>query len=257
MLINNIKLKKMKKFLLLFCATALVLTSCSSDDSSDSETPDAGASDGVFLKKTITTNSEGGKYTTNYTYDGNKLVSVIDNSGDSNEYYTYTGDLITKLEYKLSDGTVEQLNTYAYTDGKLTTFVRIDPDMDWGNKEVYTHNADGTITVKTYIGDSKTQTQLNSTGTVKFSNGEVIEITSDVQDDHSYTYDTKNNPLRNVLGWNKINFIDGEANDVLHNMLTDKVGSEVWYSYTYTYNADGYPTKSVESVEEETVELFY
>jgi len=244
----------MKK-ILLFCAIALALNSCSSDDSSDSGSSNG---DGVLLKKTIATDAEGTKVTSNYTYDGNKIVSVIDNSGDSNEYYTYTGDLITKLEYKLPNGTVEQINTYSYdSNGRLATFVRIHPDTDWGNKELYTYNADGTITAKHYTGDSKTQTFLNSTGTIKFANGEVIEITDDFQDDHAYTYDTKNNPLKNVIGWNKINFTDGETNDVLHNMLTDKVGTEVWYSYSYTYNADGYPTKSVESVEEETVELFY
>lgn len=241
----------MKK-ILLFCAVALALNSCSSDDSSSD------SSSSVLLKKTVMTDAEGTKVTSNYTYDGNKIVSVIDNSGESNEYYTYTGDLITKLEYKLPDGSIEQVNTYSYdSNGRLTTFVRIDPDMDWGNKELYTYNADGTITVKAYTGDSETQTFHNSTGTVKFANGEVIEITNDVQDDHVYTYDTNNNPLKNVLGWNKINFTDGEANDVLHNMLTDKVGAEVWYSYTHTYNADNYPTKSVESVEKETVEYFY
>lgn len=242
----------MKKLLLLFGALALSLTSCSSDDSPSDES----TTDGVLLKKIITTTSEG-KVTTIYTYDGNKIVSDVDDSGESNAYYTYTGDLITKIEYKLPNGTVEQINTYAYTDGKLTTFVRIDPGMDWGNKELYTYNADGTVTSKQYIGDSKTQTSLNATVIIKFANGEVVDMINDFNDSHSYTYDTKNNPFKNVLGWNKINFTDGEANDVLHNMLTDKAEGELWYSYTYTYNADGYPTKSVESVEEETVEYFY
>lgn len=242
----------MKKLLLLFGALALSLTSCSSDDSPSDES----TTDGVLLKKIITTTSKG-KVTTNYTYNGNKIVSDVDDSGESNAYYTYTGDLITKIEYKLPNGTVEQINTYAYTDGKLTTFVRIDPGMDWGNKELYTYNADGTVTSKQYIGDAKTQTSLNATVIIKFANGEVVDMINDFNDSHSYTYDTKNNPFKNVLGWNKINFTDGEANDVLHNMLTDKAEGELWYSYTYTYNADGYPTKSVESVEEETVEYFY
>ncbi|WP_125722508.1 membrane lipoprotein lipid attachment site-containing protein [Flavobacterium ustbae] len=243
----------MKKILCLFGALTLLLTSCSSDES-----PSNGSTDSVFLKKTISTYSDGSKVTTNYTYNGNKIVSIIDDSGESNAYYTYTGDLITKLEYKLPGGTVEQVNTYAYsTDGKLTTFVRIDPEMDWGNKEVYTYNTDGTVTVKEYIGDATTQTTLNSTGTVKFSNGEVVEMINDTHSSHTYTYDTKNNPLKNVAGWNKINFTDAEANDVLHNMLTDKAEGELWYSYTYTYNDANYPVKAVESIEEETVEFFY
>lgn len=241
----------MKKILCLFTALTLVLASCSSDDSSSD------SSNSVLLKKTINTDNKGKKITTNYTYNGNKIVSSIDDLGDSNAYYTYTGDLITKLECKLPDGTVELVNTYNYTDGKLTTFVRINPDMDWGYKEIYTYNADGTITVEKYVGDSKTQALHNATGTVKFSNGEVIEIFDDNSSNHKYTHDTKNNPMKNVLGWNKINFTDGEGPAVIHNMLTDKVGAEFWGNYTYTYNGDEYPIISIDSVEEETVEYFY
>ncbi|RZJ49453.1 MAG: hypothetical protein EOO44_18240 [Flavobacterium sp.] len=254
----------MKKILCLFGAMTLLLSSCSSNDdySPEEENDDNGnnnpGTETVFLKKTIITDSEGDKVTSIYSYNGNKIVSIVDDSGESNAYYTYTGDLITKLEYKLPDGTIEQVNTYAYdSKGRLVDFVRIDPVYDLGNREVYTYSADGSINYTEYIGDATTQDQENSTGTVKFSNGEVIEMTNTVNDDHSYTYDTKNNPLKNVLGWEKICFTDSEANDVLHNMLTDKTGDEVWYSYTYTYNDAGFPTKSVESVEKETSEFFY
>ncbi|MBE8725845.1 hypothetical protein [Flavobacterium hungaricum] len=245
----------MKKILCLFGALTLVLTSCSSDDSSSE------SSDNVLLKKTIITNSDGEKTTINYKYDGNKIVSAIDDSGDSNMYYTYTGDLITKIEYKYPDGTIDQINTYSYNaEGKLTTFLRVDPEMDWGNKEVYTYNTDGTITAQAYSGDSKTQTLKGTVNTIKFINGEVSEIVSAASwENHKYTYDDKNNPEKNILGMDKIAFVDGEANGVKFNILTDTSEGDLWTNSTFTYNDKGYPTKEVDKGSDSlgTSEYFY
>ncbi len=242
----------MKKFLLLFCAMTLALTSCSSDDNS---------SDTVLLKKVVLTGSEG-KTTVNYTYNGNKLVSVVDDFKVINMHYTYTGDLITKIDFKLPDGSIEQTNTFTYgTDGKLATFVRVEFDEDdfKGYKEVYTYNANGTISVKAYNGDDKTQTNATGTSTITFVNGDVSEITSTNSPDHKYTYDSKNNAAKNVLGLDKIAFVDGEGTDVFHNQLSDTADGEIWSTYSFTYNADGYPEKSIDNEEGEsfTSEYFY
>ncbi|MDQ6527640.1 hypothetical protein [Flavobacterium sp. LHD-85] len=232
----------MKKILCLFGALTLLLTSCSSDDSSSD------SSSNVLLKKIVITNSDGEKFTTNFKYDGNKIVSAIDDSGEANLYYTYTGDLITKIEFKYPDGTIDQINTFTYNaEGKLTTFVRVEPNMDWGHKEVYTYNADGTISVKSYSGDSETQTGEGVTSTIKFVNGEVSEILAITanQPDHKYTYDNKNNPTKNILGMDKIAFVDGEGNGVKFNILTDSADGDLWGNSTFTYNDQGYPTKEV------------
>lgn len=234
----------MKKFLCLFGALALLLASCSNDDSSDS-------SNSVLLKKVILTN-EDGNVTVNYKYDGNKIVSITDDSGEIGMYYTYTGNLITKVEFKLADGTIDQVNTFTYTsDGKLSTFLRVEPNMDWGHREVYTYNTDGTITSHTYIGDSKSQTSDDGLATIKFLDGEVVEIiaiTSN-QPNRKYTYDTKNNPAKNILGFDKISFVDGEGIGVLHNEISEITDGKVSSSYNYTYNADGYPEKSVDKID--------
>jgi hypothetical protein len=241
----------MKKFLLLFCAMSLALTSCSSDDDS---------SDSVLLKKVVLTGT-GGKTTVNYTYDGNKLVSVVDDFKVINLHYTYTGDLITKIDFKLPDGSIEQTNTFSYgSDGKLTTFVRVEFDEELkGYKEVYTYNANGTISVKSYNGDDKTQTNATGTSTITFVNGDVSEITSTNSPDHKYTYDSKNNAAKNVLGLDKIAFVDGEGTDVFHNELSDTADGEIWSTYSFTYNSDGYPEKSTDNEEGEsfTSEYFY
>ncbi|MWB95114.1 hypothetical protein GON26_12145 [Flavobacterium sp. GA093] len=245
----------MKKILCLFGALALILTSCSSDDSSD----DNGT---VLLKKSITTDSEGEKLTRTYKYDGNKIVSMTNDSGEEGLYYTYTGNLITKIEFKFPDGTLEQVNTYEYdSKDRLVTFIRSEPLDELGSKEVYTYNADGTVSVKHYSGDHESQTGLNGEGTIYFSNGEVSKILISNGTSRSYTYDDKNNPMKNVLGYDKIAFEDSEASGVLHNILTetDLDYDELESSYSFTYNSDNYPTNSIENEDGETatVEFFY
>jgi hypothetical protein len=241
----------MKKFLLLFGALTLSLTSCSRDDSSDSSS--------VLLKKEIATDSDGDKVTTNYKYDGNKLVDITVQGFTGGLYFTYTGDLITKIEFKY-DGVVEQINTYAYdSNNRLVSFVRAEPQDELGFKEVYTYNTDGTVSVKTYRGDHLSQTTANGTGKIIFTAGEVTEITATDSPTRSYTYDDKNNPMKNVLGYDKISFADGEASGILHNIVSSKYNNEVMAAYVLTYNADNYPVKSVESEDGEvaTIEYFY
>ncbi|KAF2337720.1 hypothetical protein [Flavobacterium ginsenosidimutans] len=244
----------MKKILCLFGALTLLLTSCSSEDSP--------SSDLVLLKKNVITTPEGDKITVNYKYDGNKIVSTTDDSGDVGLYYTYTGDLITKIEFKYADGTVDQINTFSYNaEGKLTTFVRVEPNMDWGHKEVYTYNADGTVTAQSFSGDGTTQTLEGTTNTIKFVNGEVSEIISEDAswENHKYTYDNKNNPTKNILGMDKIAFVDGEGNGVKFNILTDTSEGDLWTNSTFTYNENGYPVKEVNTGSDSlgTIEYFY
>lgn len=252
----------MKKNLLCLFSALLVLASCSSDVTREDEIIDDVPTPvgQILLKKMIEKYDNGVTRTITNTYDGNKLVSQIYNNSKEGIYYTYAGNLITKMEFKLADGSVEQVNSYEYNDkGKLVIFKRIDPIEDLGNKEVYTHNADGSISVLEYIGDSKTQTKENATRKITFLNGEVAEITSTNSPNHKYTYDTKNNPSKNILGMDKIAFVDGEADGILHNTLTDTSGAELSASYTYTYNTDNYPATSVETSEDGkiTTQYFY
>lgn len=253
----------MKKKLLCLFSSILVLSSCSSDVTREDNVivDEIQTGDIVLLKKTIEKYESGETRTTLYNYNGNKLVSLVYDNSKEGIYFTYTGDLITKMEFKLADGTVEQVNSYEYdAKGKLTIFKRIDPIEDLGNKEVYTYNEDGSVSVLQYIGDSETQTQDNATSKITFLKGEVAEITSTNSPNHKYTYDTKNNPAKNIIGMSKIAFVDGEADAVLNNTLTDTSGDEVVTSYTYTYNAGNYPLTSIEISKEEgklSTQYFY
>lgn len=266
----------MKKILCFFTVLTLVLSSCSSDDDGRDTVPVTEIitkpitepiiepkKENQFLpKKTIRTDEDGLILTTIYTYNGNKIISGIEDSGEG-IHYIYTGDLITKLEYILANGTVEQVDSYEYdSKGKLTTFKRIDPIENLGNKEVYTYNADGSVAVVEYIGDSKTQTRENATSIITFLNGEVSEITSTNSPNFKYTYDTKNNPIKNILGMDKITFTDGEASGIFHNIISEiSVYGNATTTRTakITYNVDGYPEKSVDDFEGKvtTTEYFY
>lgn len=231
---------------------ALVLNSC--DSSSDDDGGSAGV---VLLKKTIETDSEGNVVTSIASYNGAK-IDKITATGDFLIDFTYTGDLITKEEYS-QGGEVFQINNYTYTDGKIATFTRIEPLDDLGYKEVFTHNNDGTISVAVFIGDAASQTMANGTSTITIANGEVTSITtSGFGVDHTYTYDTKNHPFKNVIGYAKISYVDGEASGMLKNITLDESDfGDV--STTYTYFANQYPETAVENDggDETTTEFFY
>ena len=244
----------MKKLLYLFSAIALTLASCSSEDDSNN------ISD-VLVTKIIETYEDNSTYTTEYVYSGTKLVSSTDSDGEY-QLFTYTGNLITKIEYFLSDDTLDQVETYTYdSSDRLISFVRVFPtDTDWGNKETYTYNTNGTIFVNYYSGDYNSQTNLDQTGVITFLNGEISQIATSDGNTDDYTYDNKNNPFKNVLGYNKIYFTDALTDGVVNNIVT-MTSSSTGGSYvnTNTYNSNDFilTSESVSSVETISSEFFY
>ncbi|WP_300565997.1 hypothetical protein [Flavobacterium sp.] len=236
----------MKKLIYACSVLALLFTSCSSDSDSPATT------DGTLVKKIIDTDPIGDVMTTNFTYSGNKIVSAIDDTEETDMYFTYTGDDITKLEYKLNDGTVDQVDNYSYdSTGRLISMISIEPTIDWGSKEVYTYNTDGTVSVSYYSGDELSQTNLDGTGKIYFTNGEVSKIErydgADLEDTTTYTYDTKNNFMKNVTGYSKINFAFSTADGVNHNIISENSTLNGLWSYSFVYNDNGFPSSSTET----------
>jgi hypothetical protein len=246
----------MKKLVLVFSALVMVLSSCSS---SDEETNTPPTSSSVLVKKAIVEDEDGG-YTTLYTYNGNKIVKTT-NSDDTSEVFTYSGDLITKIEY-YTDTTLDQKDIFTYnTDNKLITYTRLDYGVEWGTKETYVYNSDGTLSVTEYIGDLTSQTQLNSTSKIYFTNGEISKTevfeggikTNTI----TYTHDTKNNPYKNITGFNKLSISSGGG--ISHNILTEVDTDAGTSTYEYTYNSNDYPSteKETYSGETYTTQYFY
>jgi YD repeat-containing protein len=247
----------MKKIALVFSAVALILTSCSSSDDSPTQSGD-------FLPKTITDNSPlDGTLTSHYVYNGNKLVTVTDSDGVVEEY-TYTGDRITRINYKT--GTfIEQQDNYSYdAQGRVTSYQRLDFDDQLGNLETFTYNANGTVSSSYFIGDDVTQDTPSGSEVIYFTNGEATMIESfddngDLVSVYDFTYDTKNNLFKNVTGFAALNIIEGDVIGVAHNVLTADY-QDFSYTYEMTYNADNYPTVIVEkdgATVESTVNVTY
>jgi hypothetical protein len=210
--------------------------------------------DTVFLQQTIDAYTDGNVITTDYNYNGNRLVSIISNDAvDTFDlYFSYTGSLITKMEYKFEDGTVEQTETFEYdANNSLIAYKLVVPDDQggYGFRYTYVYNADGTITGTKYIGDASSQEDLSLTETISFTDGEVTSIVTSTGSSYTYTYDTKNNPLRNVVGLSKIAFAGGEGNSAKFNLTREVIvnGLETnTYNYTYQYLPNNYPTQSIQ-----------
>ena len=261
---NQLKLSKMKKLAIACSAFLLILSSCSS--SSDG----GGASSSLKLHQQSITDNSGISETDTFTYNGNKLLRIDSSDGSYTKAY-YTGNLITKFEdYDDTDTLIEQ-STYTYnSDNKLASYIYLDFEQDTAEKEVFTYNADGTISSSYYYGNSAsaTPTDMVTTRVITLLDGEVHTTVSTGDDDstYTYTYDTKNNPLKNILGYDKLaGYADGENLGIMHNIVTEAHldgNSGVTYTdnYVYTYNSSDFPLTSVVSqsgITMETVEYIY
>lgn len=224
-------------------ALVLLFSSCGSDDGGDA------TGGNVLIKKTIENGPEG-QYITVATYNGTKLVKLTSNDGEVVEF-TYTGDDITKMVYKV-DGAIEQEERYTYnSEGKMATHISLDHDMQWGSKEVFTYNSDNVVTVDNFSGDLESQENEDGTNTITFVNGEVSQIVTPF-DTITFTYDNKHNPFKNITGFSKISYADQGASGILHNVLSESSSNGGGSTYTYTYNSSDYPTQVVEDWDGET-----
>ena len=225
------------KTLLCFLAGVMALVSCSSSD--DGNNP-------VLLEKMIQTSSGGTITTLRATYDGNRISEIISNDGFVS-HFTYTGDLITKREYK-SGETLLLTELYQYDNNqRLALYLRLQHNENQGRKEVYLHADDGTILMTAYEGDLVSQENIIGYATITFlDNGEVGTI-AHFGVDRTYTYDSKNNPFRNIAGYSKISWVNAAASGILHNITSESFDGTAGTTTSYTYNDQGYPVQGVKA----------
>lgn len=252
----------MKKILLLLSFSVVLLSSCSSDDSSTSESQ-------PLLLKTMT---EGdvlfGQTVTHYSYNGNKLVEIF-KDGDDDDYidaYTYTGDLITKIEkfYVFDFGTPSEdrqlLSTdqFAYnSNNQLVQFTTTSQDFDGERVTTYTYNSNNTVSFAQNANVPGEPTESLKTGTITMGNGEITKLQVVKQFDSytdNYAYDTKNSIFKNVTGYDKIllthilgtqgslTWVNSIVGGISHNFLNHQG------DYQYTYNSDNYPLTANQSL---------
>jgi hypothetical protein len=227
----------MKKLLYLFSASLLVFASCSKDDN----TPDPVTS--TLVKKVIYTDLDKSVFTTETTYNGNKIVSTLDSDG-SKEVYTYTGEIITKVEETDGKGVLESTTEYTYNNGKLATSLVKEVGADYNYKTVYTYNADGTVSFADVMINTKTGATDDggTVGKYTYNGGNLVKkVYSYYGKEYSSTfeYDTKYNPFKNVTGYSLL--LDNE-DDASVNNVVKRTSSGTVSTNTYTYDANGFPT---------------
>lgn len=233
----------MKK-IIVACLALFLVVSCSSTDSPS-------ASQDVLVKRTVNTDEKGFVETLNFSYNGNKIVKIESDQGFKVQF-TYSGDLITQARY--TEGTTEfQSENYTYnSQGQMVTYVLLSPLQDYGAKEVYTYNADGTIEYTRTLGDLVSQTESPTTGKLFFTNGEISKAETygfGAVNVVNYTYDNKNYPFKNTTGISKISFAGQAISGFNHNILTEDHPNfpDANVTSSYQYNSNNYPISATET----------
>lgn len=256
-------LKTMKKIFFLFSFSLLVLASCSNDDNSTTDSVTS------ILPKTVIYTypsypSENSIST--FVYNGNKIVSSKNEIGRTD--YTYDGNVIVKAtgyvivsgkDVKSYEGLYTYLNnkltTYSYAEGFTAQF----PEGQRRGRSVYTYNSDGTVKRESYSTDTTTGIEYKGyfTTVSTFVSGNLVKAVTTSEAPGSnyvstdvYEYDSKKNPLRNVLGFNLLLDDKGKysVNNIVKHTTSSVNGPGVpgpyVYQTEYAYDTNGYPTKA-------------
>ncbi|PKB15180.1 hypothetical protein [Flavobacterium sp. 5] len=241
----------MKKIFTLAAAATLAFTSCTSDDNEDK------SSDSLILPKTVSYidayNSEDNSIAT-VTYNGNKIVQIVD--GDSKTEYVYTDDLITKTidTHDNGDSKYTDIIEYTYIDNKLAT--EFSTSSSTSNSIVnkykykYTYNNDGTILRIGYYFDTDGNEIEGGTTRLTVSNGNVLKSESLNEDEtidrsETHEYDNKNSFFKNILGLDKLYVSEGGEYSTNNEIkFTSSEYPTDDYTITYIYNDNGFPTEA-------------
>jgi hypothetical protein len=244
----------MKKILCLFAFSALFLSSCSSSDSSSS------SASGPLVKTMIidSANPADDDFNLLFTYSGNKILNVKD-SGVLIEEYIYTGDKLTRVNHPQDNGYI----VIEYTGDQVSKFTEYDIDNDSAEKTLVTYSGN-TFTRTVYSGDLTSQTTLSHTEVCTVQNGNLTQLTRTSfgsSNTETVTYDTKNNPFKNIMGYANFQVLDLDIEGNLNNATDYSSGGSYHDTISFTYNADNYPlteiTYDISSVLRESVSYTY
>lgn len=240
-------MKKVFQYLFLSLIVAS-LVSCSGD--SDTNSP-------VLLRKLTSVNmGQNAIYT--FSYKGTQLTKVafeIEAVADGSGYdlYTYNGNLIAEVKRFNSANQNTATTTFTYnSNNQLTQVVKVQPTTNYGFKNVFTYNVDGSVTVNGFSGTTTSQnTPSDIVEKFYFNNGEVSQkefVSNTTNFSVAYTYDNANHPLQNVTGINAIklysfiaNGLFGMQHNVIQQITTPLGESPVAINLEADYNTNNYP----------------
>lgn len=232
----------MKNQLLLFSFLVLLFTSCSNDSESNN--------DSILIKKIVSV-SNGSSNTTNFFYDGNKLTSI--QVGTVNLNYTYLDNNIINI--KRNNGSFFESETIFEYDNqeRIISELYIDNFNDFSERTVYEYQADNTIAYQKYFGDAFSQPNIGNSGVIYNTNlGETYKIEQFSQGQlfrkSVWTYDTKNNPLKNIVGFNKQPLHAGKFHNYLTSDLYQNFELVSNSTFEYSYNGNDFPIQCIQNL---------
>jgi hypothetical protein len=238
-------MKKTKSIVWLLSIFILTLHSCSNDNDNNVK----------LLKKIVETSEAGTSEITLFTYNGYEIVS-IDGTHKRTDF-TYADGLISKtITLNKTNQLVETIE-YTYVAGELVTV------NSMGNYRInYIHNSDKTVSYEKLMV-SGNQEKKEFHGVLYFENGNftkderILDNTAtSVLSKYSisFDYDSKNNPLYNILGYKKLldyNEAISSNNSVVNTVITSVakddqiISSAVFFKNSFTYDLDNYPTEQI------------
>ena len=230
---------------LAFLSLILFAFGCNSDDSETTN------SDLVLVKKITETIYHSGNEEvriSNFTYQNNKLVSI--NNGNGHDLkIIYDGDKVIRTEAHDAEGPLRGSN-FTYDGNNM---IKIQTTDNQGKAE-YTYT-NGNVSTISYYGRTNNEFALLGIQSLTCSNGNISQvIIDDYQWDPStskttFTYDTGNNPLRDISVYLRLSLVFEGINPINSNTtssssyytnLNNALPSAV-YRYETTYNASNFP----------------
>ena len=234
----------MKKALVILFVSIFAM-SCSSEDDNENISTET-----ILIKKINYSNQNSADVSeVKYTYDGTKLVSAtIDNSTTLS--YIYEGNLITRINTYSAGNVLTNYFVFEYDNNRLIRSRHIIPVANQGFRSEFTYNPDNTISVSLFSGGVATQNTADGTGKYFMAeNGEIAkyeEYQSLGTVTRIYSYDNKNNPYKNITGFDKLLNQPGKYHNVTDELSLDAAGSVIASeSHTYIYNERDFPQSAV------------
>lgn len=189
-----------------------------------------------------------------FKYNGNKLVELYTDEYGTAVVFTYTGDKITKMEHVDDES---QIVLYNYSDNRLVkaqTFLK----GKLVHTAEYSYNTDGTVDVKDLNPQKDGSIYVTSEKEYYDANGNRVkreDSRNNPPTTYSYEYDSKNNPYKNITGFNFITRIG--KNNLISETINSGSGFISNTTHDYQYNELDYPISHTTTRNNKTTIIFY
>lgn len=250
---------KATKRLFLIIVITFLFNSCSNeDDQNENQNINS-----VLPKKIeIIVSSTNETTIIDYEYFENKIIKetrLSDNNNIKNVFtYYYTNNLITKVDESVR----YTLNVSNNRDYTYNFYYNAQENLAQDNR-IYLNNTPPLTSTTYYTYSNNTISYSNKIATLTSDLKKIVSLSDNYYNiNYTYNYDDKNNPFKNIVGYNKltvgVNF-SVYLSSIYHfefygshfsptNLIEGKKQAQNGTQYTellnqYIYNSDNYPTK--------------